>query len=599
MVKLLFLFLSELQLNLLPIYQILGQEGYALHRSLCDINGIFSKKDLGRNKQNLFDMNELITEMISCSSCKFSLQPFFDATQVCSDSNKSSEEKDDKFPQEAIKSAIHDVPSSEFLGDRQYMLDNLCSTATAGDILLAMLQHGSNSSTRNSGDFAAYWCMYAICCFAMKIEKSEETQSNVTDEKRFIYNYSRQCLLQCLTISNQAMSPRMSGWFDYGSVTEINYFAGQPFSILQQLAYDCARDQKWADAESVCRAMVICCEQHLPLHHPTTLTSLIDLSMLSAMNGNQSFADNILHRAAERLSKYLFGMESSYTSHLSKARSSNKPGQTLFRIEHGRDAIFELHAFASLFQRQLKRDMVSLIGADNGTVSANHCFVADTLSVLANCTAAAHFFLGSTSEESNDCGRLYWRMAYRHYELCYTILSTTKHLDNPFVVRSLFGVARCLREFGETENALKLLSVVVSFKSSTEEKPNSDTSDSSQADISVVEESKGGDNGTTNCTPRFLPVSSLSNIGADVKLIPKSMLSALCLWLMSILSVDAKGDEEGRERAFGYLHAASLLLQASLHKASDACDDATRAMCIRFLSMIEDEAELISEPMYE
>jgi hypothetical protein len=291
-------------------------------------------------------------------------------------------------------------------------------------------------------------------------------------------------------------------------------------------------------------------------------------------------------------------METLYTSHLSKARSSNKPGQTLFRIEHGRDAIMELHAFAALFQRQLDRDMVSVVGADNEIVLANQCFVADTLSVLANCTSAAYFFLGSTSEESDVNGRQYWSMAYRYYERCYNNLAVTKNFDDPFLLRPLFGVARCLREFGETENALKLLSIVVSFRRNIDEKSNSDWSRTD-----TLEESQGGDDKIAknhpNPAPRFLPVSTISNIGTEVELIPKSMLSALCLWLMSILSVDQKGDEEGRERAFGYLHAASVLLQDSLHKTSDICDDAARAMCIRFLSMIEDEAELISEPMYE
>jgi hypothetical protein len=566
-----------------------------LHRSLCDTNDFFREKDL-RPKKPLYDMAELIAEVISCSSSKFCLQSFCDAAQFCRDGSS----EDALLPQEVTETenVTHIDPIEDLSSDRHVLLGSLNNTVTASEILLAMLQSGSSSMIRNPSDFAICWCMYALFSFVLKIEKSEETTSNLMDQKRFMSKKARQCLLQCLTISNQVLLTGITGWFEYGSVTGIDHFTGQPFTILQQLAYEFARDQEWTDAESVCRAMVICCEQHLPLHHPTTITSLLDLSVSSSMIGNQRFANRILSRAAEYLSKYLFEMETLYSSHLSKARSSDKPGHPSFRIEHGRDAIFELRAFASQLQRQLTREMVSLIDADNEAVVANQCFVADALSVLANCTSAAHFFLGCSSEENNDSGRQYWRLAYRHYEHCYNIRAATRNLNDPFVVRSLFGVARCLREFGETANALKLLSIVVSFRENDEERIGSAMSDGSQND--TVEESKEGSSGSTGSpTPRFLPISTISSVVSNVNLLPKSMLSALCLWLMSILSVDQKGDEEGRERAFGYLHAASVLLQASLHKTSDLCDDSARAMCIRFLSMIEDEAELISEPMYE
>ena len=597
---------------------VLGQEGYSLHRLLCDMHDSSDTSVPNPKALKSFDMNDLIAEMVACNSGKCILKSFFENTQE-SRNDKSSSEAKERYvhsTQDCVAAAAADINSdtsrtcvtdrgcnivsaNESIGGNQPILDDLCNTET-GDILLAILQCGSNDISQNPRDFASYWCIYALFSFVLKIE-DEESISSIREEKPYILDYARRCLLQCLTISNQSISTGMTGWFEYGSSSEFDLFTGRPFSILQKLVHGYASDQRWAEAESLCRSLVLCCEQHLPLHHPTTLTSLLDLSISSAMIGNHSFADRILNRAAERLSKYLFGMENLYISHLSKARSCNKPGQAVLRIEHGRDAIFELHAFASLLQKQLNRDMVSLVGMDNEVVVANRCLVADTLSVLANCTAAAHFFLGSTSNKSDDCGRSYWRMAYRHYELCYNSLAASKDLDDPFVIRSLYGVARCLREFGETENALKLLSFVISFKSNVGGTPISDPSD--RPTTVPIEESKGADDGIaknhSSRTPRFLPISTWSNSGAYTNRISKSMSSALCLWLMSILSVDAKRDEEGRERAFGFLYAASLLLQAALHEASDTSDDSTRAMCLRFLSMIEDEAEQISEPMYE
>lgn len=67
---------------------------------------------------------------------------------------------------------------------------------------------------------------------------------------------------------------------------------------------------------------------------------------------------------------------------------------------------------------------------------------------------------------------------------------------------------------------------------------------------------------------------------------------------MAILSLDQAPNEEGRVRALSYLHAASVSLQSALNRLSDVDDRPTRATCIQFLAMIEDEALQISEPIY-
>jgi Tetratrico peptide repeat len=476
------------------------------------------------------------------------------------------------------------MPLERTMGAEIKVLDTSCCDSSGSSIFLSILHHGSKEISLNPRDSCAHWCLYALISKKLKRRKHGTVPLLKGAKEDLLFEFARKCLLRCLTISNQVESSGIFGMFKHGSSESIN---GESFIVLQELANDFAYHEQWADADCVCRAVVVRCEENLHLHHPTTFSSLFDLAITSSMIGNQSFADRILRRAAERLSKYLLHVESLYMSHLSKAKQGGKPGETIFRIEPGRDAIFALHAFASLFRKQLSRDMVRLVGTENEIVLANHCFVADTLSVLANCIAAANFFGGSAQITEFD-GLQYWSIAYMHYELCYTI-AAKKGLDDVSVSRSVFGMARCLREFGEAEKALKLLSFTVAFKGEevqarVEEKSNAEDTTNSEQQNELL--------------PRFLPAATLCTL-RDNQRISRLLSRSLCLWLMAILSVDDNRNDEGRERAFGYLHAASISLQTALQNVSDIDDDALKTACIRFLSMIEDEAEQISEQMYE
>jgi hypothetical protein len=299
------------------------------------------------------------------------------------------------------------------------------------------------------------------------------------------------------------------------------------------------------------------------------------------------------------LSAYLSEMENDYLSHLSSCRSGGKLGDTVFRIEHGRDAVFMLHAFVSLFRSHLCRDITSLVGSDNEIILVNHCFVADSLSVLANCTTAARLLLGSVAGSTCDTGAQYWQLAFAHYQRAFNGLAGTKGLDDPSVSRAAYGLARCLRELGETDKALQLLSLVVSFTERTAAMPSTKEPTASPAD--PTEETKIDEELNEDVTglPRFLPRALSSKTISDKTRASKHTSSALCLWLMAILSLDQSPNEVGRERAFSYLHAASVSLQSALNRISDVDDESTKAVCIQFLAMIEEEAIKISEPIYE
>lgn len=482
-------------------------------------------------------------------------------------------------------------------GVRTRLLDEISvhrGVLSGGDLFLSVLQHGCNAAAHNPRDVATFYCLYILFSYIVKRENDVMLSSLGFGVQKAsdVSDFAQQCLLRCLKISNQAISTGMNGWLEYGCSSALDRLTERPFVVLRHLAYDLGRRNKWGDAECVLLALVVRCEQYLPLYHPTTLTSLLDLAVASSMVGKTSFAERIVSRAADRLSTYLTEMEHNYLSHLSLCSSGGKHGDTVFRIEHGRDAIFMLHAFVSLFQSHLSRDIFTLVGSENEIILTNHCFLADALSVLANCSAAARCLLSSASDSSHNDGAQYWQLAFTHYQRAFDGFARTKGLDDPSVARAAFGLARCLREFGESEKALQLLSLVVSYTEKTAAATSSvDPIEETKID---KEEPKKG----LVTPPRFLPRSLNSKTSSDKIRASKHTSSARCLWLMAILSLDQAPNEEGRERAFSYLHAASVSLQSILNRLSDVDHGPTRSTCIQFLAMIEDEALQISEPVF-
>lgn len=697
---------AEIQFNISPLFDVLGREGYALHRELIEIQRAFDQKGKLSDTDSSFNMDDLLAEAVGCSSTSARSNSLFESLSSVPDVNSGVEKYDGKggmtptlssiqrhangetpqlqnrLPVESEEDRIlrpnfderevnpltepsmispapmnnesvagltpdgqvdptgdgattfdpigtspaptlpvpiiasagdqlsaatkrhtsEGVDGSSFPETRKMLLDGLRDQVgflSGGDIFLSILEHGSRAASLNSRDVATFYCLYVLFTYVVKRERDEKMPclgfgvQGTAD----VIEYSQQCLLRCLQISNQAISTGMTGWLEYGSSSTLDRLTERPFIVLRHLAYNFGRQNQWEDAECVCLAFIVRCEQYLPLYHPTTLTSLIDLAICSYMMKKTASAERTISRVAERLSRYLAEMEKDYMSLFSKGKPSGKAGDTVFRIEHGRDATFMLHAFVSLFQSHLGRDIATLVGSDNEIVLTNHYFVADSLAVYANCIGAAKSVLGSVSGSTDGYRSQYWQYAFAHYQRAFNGFSNTKGLDDPSVSRAAYGLARCLREFGETEKAFQLLSMIISYSERTMAESGAKKSVADfECETKIAEET----NGATTASLTFLPhLLNTKNAFRDRTRASQHTSSALCLWLMAILALDQSPNEEGRERAFSYLHAASVSLQSAMNMIADVDDEATKAMCIRFLAMIEDEAGQISEPIYE
>ena len=646
-----FISIAEIQFNLSSMFDVLGEEGYCLHRDLIDVANVLTTEDSSGEDAGSFKMSDIIQEAIAEFSTESTENTLFEALKSTPAGSGSRDGMTPPLsvPNDAMDTAAENgspesvegngggaialgpeegtqTPSTPTRASNPSVSDKgMCDMETpkagrsavmetkgdaavsrsrslkelsqhkddvqVGDEFLAVLEYGSSVASSNPRDVATFYCLYLLFSYLIKREdgKNLATLGFGVECADDLSEHCRRCLLRCLKISNQALSIGMTGWLEYGSSGPLDRLTGLPFVVLRNIAYDFARRKKWEDAQCVLSALVVRCEQQLPLHHPTTLSSMLDLAISSTMLCRSELAERLLSRAAERLSTYLAETESQYLSHIAKSRSG-KPRDTLFSVEKGRESLFKLQTFVSLFQFQLCRDITSLTDHDDEIILVNHCFLADSLAVLANCIAAARSTLGSTTEAARRRGDHYWRLAFAHYQRAFDGFAKTKGLGDPSVSRAAYGIARCLREFGETEKALELLTLVVSFSKPV---PEEETKES------AVEARK--DETKEPTAPSFLPRSLFirSQMVSNGVRGNKDTSAALCLWLMAILSLDQSPNEEGRERAFSYLHAASVSLQTALNKVSDADDEETKEMCVGFLAMIEDEAMQISEPMYE
>jgi hypothetical protein len=313
---------------------------------------------------------------------------------------------------------------------------------------------------------------------------------------------------------------------------------------------------------------------------------MLDLAIAATMVGSTRYAEKLVFQSANRLSKFLAAIEGMHFSHIAASKSIGKKEGFTFRIENDRDSLFHLHSFVSLFQEQLKRDLITLVDPDSDVVLTNQCLFADSLAVLANNYAASKTAFGLSQPGNVDYGLQYWQQAYVHYSKCFLVFAERKGFDSPNTAKAAYGLARCLREFEETETALELLALVVSASGP----PKEPTRGHCIQDEIYQDE---------RFTPRFLPSRRPPQTIAMHCAAPyKCISTALCLWLMAVLSLDSSPNEKGRERAFSYLHAASVSLQTAL-KVEDSGDEwGIRETCIQYLAMIEEEAILISDPLY-
>ena len=134
---------------------------------------------------------------------------------------------------------------------------------------------------------------------------------------------------------------------------------------------------EWEQATSLLWLLVLQCEQHLPLYHPITLVSMLDLAAALLQIRKDVCASQIVHRANRRLAMYLVEQEEAC---LRKERS-----RVEYHVSITEDRVAMLKAFTVTLRRRKRQSMNAILPQGHPVRSMYDCFLGDTISVLANC----------------------------------------------------------------------------------------------------------------------------------------------------------------------------------------------------------------------
>lgn len=598
---------TEIQFNLANLYDVLGDEGCILHQKLVYQQGNLERGDedcliLGRIVEKIvfegktFIGSSLPVPANSAHGTSFGEEPSTPRHRNTLSGTPQPGEDNIELPDLKSASAPIIVPRPPVSVEPTLGVTtdahNPSSLPGGGDTLtfsdehriIALLDHGLHQVSRAPRDLAALSCIFVVLLYLLEDKRFEALPSSFDPSVRTregIARLSTECLLRSLSISFQATSTGMTGWLEHGLSGHFDRMAERPFWLLQRLAAHFAGHGQWRDSEEVLQATLLRCEQHVPLYHPFTLVSLLDLAGICDKKAKTVEARRLVRQLNRRLAYYLTEMERACFDWLHGLLTDGNDEVPVFRINNGHGPLGNLESFGRMLEEQLDRGMLVVLASQPlGTL--NRRIVGDAFAVLANCISASE----RLHDGSSDASARYWRRALNHYKIAFA----AKHEDDAVDVYCIaYSIARCLRELGESDRALQLLStvlgetgtdVIASPSRSFDSYPDVETELLSAAKEVVFTESD-------RHAHVFLPKSASTHANDD-SCMTVDMAMGLCYWLMAVLVVGP--DPESRHRAVRRLRAASRSMQHALRGMSQS-QATLRAACVAHLQTIEQEAK--------
>lgn len=464
------------------------------------------------------------------------------------------------------------------------------SQATVGNALLALIECGCLAASTFSRDVSVFNCLYMLFSFVLRYGRSRQLQAARNKEslsESNLLQFCRVCLLRCFTLSCQATSVGMVGWLEYGESNQASRIEDGPAKYLSLLASSYSRERKWKDAESILQTLILKYDHHLPSHHSLLIASFLDLAAVSLQSGDASLASASLGRAVDRVAQFLVHVESSFLAYLEVCSSVSCTSSPDFCVEQRPELLDDLHDFIVAFRGSISSDRYW--GSNHFFTYVQHSLLGDALAVLANCWHAAAVQLGSDSNGTTEKRDYYWRAALAHYRKAFEGFSLSTPFECTWVSGAALGMARCLRELGSLQKSLELLSLVV-------------TALECSAELTTVSRRDGfppeSGRGTERKRRYFLSsiIQLQHQIRSEKRQVQHHVIRSLCLWLMSVVTIDQNPNENGRGRAFRLLHAASVSIHLALSELSES-DYLTRISSFEILEKIENEAKKISLPV--
>ncbi|KAL3938930.1 MAG: hypothetical protein SGBAC_006251 [Bacillariaceae sp.] len=454
------------------------------------------------------------------------------------------------------------------------------------DLIKDAMDVGIKEAGSNPRNLPAFYCLYLLLLRLEEIDPdyfSSRLHGN-SEPRPPMRKIKTMLLTRCLAISNQASSLGMFGWLEYGSSNVVERSLGLPIEMMQRLAFNFASSGDWNKASDILSSCVMRCQGQLPLYHPTTLCTMIDLATTFTMTSLQPEGKALIKTVSDVVSEFLAECEAVFFIEMSKRFSFERDREQVFLVERTTSVISLLTSFAIDFNTLLSRVFLGLIDPNHQITLLNHSLVANSFAVLASCKAICQSRLSTDNVESESSLR-YWSLAYLQYQ--YSLRGWTKlhSLSHPNAASAAFSVARCLRELGKIDESICFLeSLLECLQHSSEQ------ADLREGELEIEPRVLG--------TVSFLPTKSvLGNVsGISVAECRREQTIVLCLWTLAVFVVQRKHDEQARVHALKLLHEASDILRNLLYHADDMHEH-TQRVCLELYTCVEEEARVLFEPL--
>ena len=388
------------------------------------------------------------------------------------------------------------------------------------DLLISIACMDIESSPQ---DLSLYICLQLI------YERKYYCTQLSEDKERVI-----KILRTSLDIINQASAVGMFGWIDYGESQALDRTMERPFQSLSDIGNFHALHKDWNSAIEVFQSLVLRCEQHLPLYHPITINAILDLGASCCFDGDHKQAAMCAQKAADRLGIYLKEQKQ-------LCESNTNPMSSKY--------LSMLIAFVSQMKSYSKRKMMSLLSSNHPMKLLYHCFLADSLSVLAMCQRNDTKLM-ETSSSGLDNVKDIWRNAADHYKFALKGWVKNYGIHHPNVPSTTCSFARCLHELGLRNDALRVLSSIVNSRHSL--------------------------------------------TATDFRLLYHKSV-AICTWHMAAYTVENRPTEEGRMRAIEILELGAERLQNELSGAEKV--DKVYECCLTLVNAFKEERERLNNAL--
>jgi len=578
--------LAEIQFQLRALFDIIGNEGYKLHRQALDIQKLSCKKHQpsfiapdSNVLQNLSQVPIMLCRCVENDGKNDSRNSVHELVLGFCNMHKLIECYQSDNKAEDTMQNKKDVEDTSYTSKSMQKISNILSQLPEAIIGFSPVElSGVLASTacadidENPHDLSLYLCLYQVYV----------TRYSLTEDS-FDRDNAEKAVGTSLEIIDHSNAVGMVGWLDYGKSHVLDRTLERPFEALSDLAAFHASNRDWEAAQEVLCSLVLRCEQHLPLYHPIVISALLDLASSFLSLGKRNHAVKITQRASKRLSMYLGEQEQACSMMHSMHNKSSKsdPDPIGYHKHMGLDHLAMLKAFVSNMRYLRRRMMLTVLGRKHPMSLLFDNFLGDSLSVLGICLEFES--LNICSKDSKDSvderlsgeSKLVWMVAGEYYRTALKGWTESNGMRHPNVPSTACGLARCLRELGRRKEALKVLSSVIASRHNVERHQKYKTH---EALVPV---------------PLTIKPPALSGGWHTIVSIQSrySHSIAICLWSMAIYVVEETRNENGRMRAHKLLHTAIEEIQSSIDAQVKCKEKSIDNRCNELLTTLENEAK--------